>query len=110
MFGPKGSSLERLSRTQGPIKGQFNFFDDSLRPKIRTAGRQQVSTTGADVHTESGVGLVSRCVFEGGMHIHMFLHAPELTQPSHRNPGSAMSVELFVGNVTNKAAKRRQPW
>ena len=39
------------------------------------------------------------------MHMHMFWHAPKLTQPSHRNPGSAMSAELPVGNVTNKAAK-----
>ena len=26
MFRPKRSSLERLSRTQDPTKGQFNFF------------------------------------------------------------------------------------
>ena len=44
------------------------------------------------------------------MHMHIFGHAPKLTQPSHRNPGSAMSAELSVGNVTNKAAKGRQPW
>ena len=42
------------------------------------------------------------------MHMHMFWHAPKLTQPSHRNPGSAMIAELSVGNVTNTAAKRRK--
>ena len=58
----------------------------------------------------SCVGFVSRCVLEGGMHMHMFWHAPKLTQPSHRSPGSAMSAESSVGNVTNRAAKERQPW
>ena len=43
------------------------------------------------------------------MHMHMFWHAPKLTQPSHRSPGSAMSAESSVGNVTNRAAKERQP-
>ena len=56
------------------------------------------------------LGFVSRCVLEGGMHMHMFWHAPKLTQPSHRSPGSAMSAESSVGNVTNRAAKERQPW
>ena len=42
--------------------------------------------------------------------MHMFWHTPNLTQPSQRNPGSAMSAELSVGNATNTAAKRRQPW
>ena len=41
------------------------------------------------------------------MHMHMFWHAPKLTQPSHRSPGSAMSAESSVGNVTNRAAKER---
>ena len=44
------------------------------------------------------------------MHMHMFWHAPKLTQPSHRSPGSAMSAESSVGNVTNRAAKERQSW
>ena len=44
------------------------------------------------------------------MHMHMFWHAPKLNQPSHRSPGSAMSAESSVGNVTNRAAKERQPW
>ena len=44
------------------------------------------------------------------MHMHMFWHAPKLTQPSHRSPGSAMSAESSVRNVTNRAAKERQPW
>ena len=44
------------------------------------------------------------------MHMHMFWHAPKLTQPSHRSPGSAMSAESSVGNVTNRAAKEREPW
>ena len=35
------------------------------------------------------------------MHMHMFWHAPELTQRSHRSPGSAMSAESSVGYVTN---------
>ena len=38
------------------------------------------------------------------MHMHMFWHAPKLAQPSHRSPGSAMSAEFSVGNVTNRAA------
>ena len=33
VFGPKRSSLERLSRTQDPTKGQINFSHESLRPK-----------------------------------------------------------------------------
>ena len=44
------------------------------------------------------------------MHMHMFWHAPKLTQPSHRSPGSAMCAESSVGNVTNRAAKERQAW
>ena len=39
------------------------------------------------------------------MHMHMFWHAPKLTQPSHRSPGSAMSAESSVGNVTYRAAR-----
>ena len=56
------------------------------------------------------LGLCRRCVLEGGMHMHMSWHAPKLTQPSHRSPGSAMSAESSVGIVTNSAAKERQPW
>ena len=41
------------------------------------------------------------------MHMHMFWHAPKLTQPSHRSPGSAMSAESSVENVTNRAAKEK---
>ena len=44
------------------------------------------------------------------MHMHMFWHAPKLSQPSHRNPGSAMSAELSVGNVTNTAALPVVTW
>ena len=44
------------------------------------------------------------------MHMHMSWHAPILTQPSHRSPGSAMSAESSVGNDTIRAAKGRQPW
>ena len=39
------------------------------------------------------------------MHMHMFMACSQTTQPSHRNPGSAMSAELSVGNVTNKQQK-----
>ena len=39
------------------------------------------------------------------MHMHMFWHAPKLTQPSHRSPGSAMSAECSVGNVTTEQQK-----
>ena len=39
--------------------------------------------------------------------MHMFWHAPRLTQPSHRSPTSAMSAESSVENVTNRAAKER---
>ena len=56
------------------------------------------------------LGLCRRCVLEGEMHMHMYWHAPKLTQPSHRSPGSAMSAESSVGKVTNSAAKERQPW
>ena len=56
------------------------------------------------------LGLCRRCVLEGGMHMHMFWHAPILMQPSHTSPGSAMSAESSVGNVTYRAAKERQPW
>ena len=110
MFGPKRTSLERLSRTQDPTKGQINFFHDSLRPKNRSQVASRFTRTHASVYIVSCVGFVSRCVLEGGMHMHMFWHAPKITQPSHRSPGSAMSAESSVGNVTNIAAKKRQPW
>ena len=42
--------------------------------------------------------------------MHMLWHAPILTQPSHRSPGSAMSAESSVGHVTYRAANERQPW
>ena len=41
MFGPKRSSLERLSRTKDPTKGQFNFFTTLLALR-EVRGRQQV--------------------------------------------------------------------
>ena len=110
MFGPKRSSLERLSRTRDPIKGQFNFCS-TLFALRQVTGRQQVfPKTHESVYIVSCVGFMSRCVLEGGLHMHMFWHAPKLPQPSHRSPGSAMSAELSVGNVTTKAPKRRQPW
>ena len=37
--------------------------------------------------------------------MHMFWHAPKLTQPSHRNPGSAMSAERSVGMSRTKQQK-----
>ena len=109
MFGPKRSSLERLSRTQDPSKGQFNFFETPFALR-QVTGRQQVYENPCEC-----VYCVLRwvCValrLGGGMHMHMFWHAPKLTQPSHRSPGSAMSAESSVGYVTYKAAKERQPW
>ena len=104
------SSSQETEQNPRPHQGAIEFFHDSLRPKIRTAGRQQVLTTGADVHTESGVGLVSRCVLEEGMHMHMVLACSQPNPTKPQEPGSAMRAELSVGNVTNKAAKRRQPW
>ena len=41
MFGPKRSSLGRLSRTQDPTKGQFNFFTTPFALR-QVTGRQQV--------------------------------------------------------------------
>ena len=40
------------------------------------------------------------------MHMHMFWHAPILTQPSHRSPGSAMSAESSVGKCYKQSSKR----
>ena len=82
LSGPKSSSQE-TEQNPRPHQGAIKFLDDSLRPKIRTAGRQQDLTTGADVHTESGVGLVSRYVLEGGMHMHMVLAC---SQPNPTKP------------------------
>ena len=82
LSGPKSSSQE-TEQNPRPHQGAIEFLDDPLRPKIRTAGRLQVLTTGADVHTESGVGLVLRCVLEGGMHMHMVLAC---SQPNPTKP------------------------
>ena len=41
MFGLKRSSLERLSRTQYPTKGQFYFFTTPFALR-QVTGRQQV--------------------------------------------------------------------
>ena len=41
VFGPKRSSLERLSTTQDPTKGQFNFFTTPFALR-QVTGRQQV--------------------------------------------------------------------
>ena len=41
MFGPKRSSLERLSRTQDTTKGQFNFFATPFALR-QVTGRLQV--------------------------------------------------------------------
>ena len=58
MFGPKRSSLERLSRTQDPTKGQFNFSETPF-------ALRQVTGRHASVYIVSCVGFVSRCVLEG---------------------------------------------
>ena len=53
----------------------------------------------------SCVGFVSTLRLGGrDAYAHVW-HAPILTQPSHRSPGSAMSAESSVGYVTNRAAK-----
>ena len=108
MFGPKRSSLERLSRTQDPTKGQFNFFT-TLFALRQVTGRQQVYENPCEC-VYGVLRWVCVALRLGGMHMHMFWHAPKLTQPSHRSPGSTMSAESSVGNVTNRAAKERQPW
>ena len=41
MFGPKRSSLETLSRTQDPTKGQLNFFETPFALR-QVTGCQQV--------------------------------------------------------------------
>ena len=110
VFGPKRSSLERLSRTQDPTKGQFNFFYQSLRPKT---GHRSPAGLGEPMRVCIlclALGLCRAASWKERMHMHMFWHAPKLTQRGHRSPGSAMSAESSVGNVTNRAAKERQPW
>ena len=85
LSGQKSSSQE-TEQNPRPHQGAIQFPDDSLHSKIRTAGRQQVLTTRADVHTESGVELVSRCVLEGGMHMHMFLACSQTNPTKPQEP------------------------
>ena len=42
--------------------------------------------------------VVLRCSLEGGMRMHMVSACLTLIQPSHRNPGSAKSAEVSVGD------------
>ena len=102
------AAARRLSRTQDPTKGQFIFFNDSVRPKtghrspagLREPMRVCILCLALGLCRARREGCTCTCLW----------HAPKLTQPNHRNPCSAMSAELSVGSVTNKAAKRRQPW
>ena len=53
---------------------------------------------------------LSRGSLEGGMHMHMVFACPILTPPSHRNPRSAKSAEVPVGNCYKQCSERRWPW
>ena len=103
-------AARRLSRTQDPTKGQLNFFNDSLRTKTGHRSPAGLREPMRVCILCLALGLCRAASGREGCTCTCLWHAPKLTQPSHRNPGSAMSAELSVGNVTNKAAKRRQPW
>ena len=62
------------------------------------------------VYNVSCVGFVSTLRLGGRDAYADVWHAPKLTQPSHRSPGSSMSAESSVGDDTIRAAKGRQPW
>ena len=44
------------------------------------------------------------------MHIYIVSACPIETPPSHRNPRSAKSAELSVGNCHKQCSIRRWPW
>ena len=100
----------RLSRTQDRTKRQFNFFNDSLRPKTGHRSPAGLREPMRVCILCLALGLCRAASWREGCTCTCLWHAAKLTQPSHRNPGSAMSAEFPVGNVTNRAAKERQPW
>ena len=90
-----------LSRTKTPPRGKFNFFINALHPG-QVTGRTQVYEEPMWVCIMRLRWVYYRAAsWREGCICTWFWHAPILTQPSHRNPGSAMSTELSVGTVND---------
>ena len=104
-FSGQKAAARRLSRTQDPTKGQFNFFNDSLRPKTGHRSPAGLREPMRVCIVCLALGLCRAASWREGCTCTCLWHAPKLTQPSHRNSGSAMSAEPSVENVTNKQQK-----
>ena len=102
--GQKGAA-RRLSRTQDPTKGQFNFSNDSLRPKTGHRSPAGLREPMRVCILCLAFGLCRAASWREICTCTCLWHAPKLTQPSHRNPGSAMSADLSVGMSRTKQQK-----
>ena len=81
-FGPKSSSLG-TEQNPRPHQGAIEFPLRLPSPQDRSKVACRVTRTHASVYIASCIGFISRCVFEGGMHMHMFLAC---SQPNPTKP------------------------